>query len=357
MQIVDAHLHLFDLEQGDYAWLKPHNAPHWPDKSLINKNVKESDLTLAPPFSLGGFVHIEAGFDNQQPWREIAWLEANCQLAFKAVAFIDILLPPERFKQEVKRLLEFSSVVGCRYILEQQALHLLKQTIVLDNLAELARNGLSFDLQMGLEQQDAVACVCQLMQQVPTLKVIINHAGWPPAQHNNQTPESINWRLGLTKLGAFKQCAIKCSGWEMTDRNYLASWPLKVIELCLEAFDIERVMLASNFPLCQFSQPYAALWQAYSAALDKIEANHKPLTKKQRAPLLRNNLLRDNLLRDNLLRDNLLRDNLLRDNLLRDNLLRDNLLRDNLLRDNLLRDNLLRDNLLRDNALLWYKFT
>ena len=99
MQIIDPHVHLFDLAKGQYLWLKPENEPFWPDKAVINKNFSASDLSLSAPLSLYGFVHIEAGFDNLEPWREIAWLEQNCQDNFRAVAMLDITLSPAMFNE------------------------------------------------------------------------------------------------------------------------------------------------------------------------------------------------------------------------------------------------------------------
>lgn len=281
MQVIDAHLHLFDLEQGDYAWLAQHNPPFWPDKSLLRNNFTEQDISLSAPLALAGFVHLEAGFDNQQPWREIAWLESHCQLPFKAVAYIDLLLPNEQFAQHLQRLLEFRSLVGCRYIFDEQAAHLLDNPDVLQNLTQLGRHDLSFDLQMDIAQLESVTRLCQVMAKNPALRVIVNHAGWPPYQgekidvNANNGQNWLNWQKGLGKLGAFKQCAIKCSGWEMSERDYQAPWPQDVIKQCLAAFDINRVMLASNFPLCQFSQTYRGLWQDYLQILQKLGLDEK----------------------------------------------------------------------------------
>ena len=90
IKIIDPHLHLFNIEQGDYSWLKPQCPPFWPDKPLINKNFVEADLLLPHAMHLAGFVHIEAGFDNQQPWREIDWWQQDYTLHFTRVAFADI---------------------------------------------------------------------------------------------------------------------------------------------------------------------------------------------------------------------------------------------------------------------------
>lgn len=116
MKIIDPHLHLFDLSQGEYSWLKPECPPFWSDKPLIAKNFSENDLTLAKPLTLAGFVHIEAGFDNQQPWREIAWLESTCKIPFRSIALLDITLPKALFLTQLESLMTYQSVVGVRYI-------------------------------------------------------------------------------------------------------------------------------------------------------------------------------------------------------------------------------------------------
>ena len=130
MNIIDPHLHLFDLNKGQYHWLKAENPPFWPDKSVIAKNFREQNLKLAPPLNLAGFVHIEAGFDNQQPWREIAWLEQNCQSNFRSVASLDITLMPEIFSQQLDKLLAYKSVVGIRHILDDEALSILELSLI-----------------------------------------------------------------------------------------------------------------------------------------------------------------------------------------------------------------------------------
>ncbi|WDE08350.1 amidohydrolase family protein [Thalassomonas viridans] len=272
--IIDPHLHLFDLSRGDYFWLAPHNPPFWQDKAKIHRSFTESDLTPAP-LKLAGFVHIEAGFDNDCPWREIAYLEQSCRLPFKSVAFIDIALEEKLFDQQLKRLLTYPSVAGCRYILDQDPAGLLRRPRVQSNITRLAEAGLSFDLQMPLSDSKAVSAFAGILEQTPALKVIINHAGWPP-YHSQPvaTDEDNAWQAGLERLSCFPSVAVKCSGWEMARRQYKMSWAKSVISRCLSAFGHQRVMLASNFPLCLFSGSYAGLWQDYlTLALSEKQLN------------------------------------------------------------------------------------
>lgn len=278
-KIIDPHLHFFELSLGHYHWLKEGAAPYWPDKANIRQNFHEKALTLNQETTLAGFVHIEAGFDNVQPWREIAWLESSCTLPFKTVAGIDLTLNKDDFVTQSSRVAQYQSVVGCRHILDEQAYSLLCQKNVQDNLAYLARNHLSFDLQMSLNDKPAVDSLIQILENLPSLRLIINHAGWPPitsTETHRKTQQSTwqQWQSSLEALSAFKHCAIKCSGWEMLDRQYKSQWQFDIISQCIHAFGDKRVMLASNFPLVLLKQDYHALWEHYL----KLDLTQKQIT-------------------------------------------------------------------------------
>lgn len=267
-QIIDPHLHFFELCQGHYQWLKEESPPYWPDKFKLRQDFHEDALILNQGTELAGFVHIEAGFDNEQPWREIAWLESSCTLPFKSVAAIDLTLQQAAFIDHIKQLKHCPSVVSCRHILEDQACALLSQKSVQNNLAYLAENQLSFELQMPLSHKPAVDLLTEILKKHPKLRIIINHAGWPPL--NTETVSNVKipsawqeWQNSLTALSQFEQCAIKCSGWEMAKRDYKKQWQHTVINQCLNAFGDKRVMLASNFPLVLLAQDYHTLWDHY----------------------------------------------------------------------------------------------
>jgi len=272
MKIIDPHLHLFNLKQGEYHWLKANNAPFWPDKALINKNFSEMNLQLSAPLELTGFVHIEAGFDNVQPWQELQWLEQSCNIPFKSIAFIDITLPEHAFVTQLKQLMQCKSLAGCRYILDENAAALLTSHTVTSNLNLLANAQLIFEVQMPLDDKKSICALSQILSGAPALNIVINHAGWPT--DCNFT----DWQKGLEQLSQFSQCALKCSGWEMTNRQYNREWQQKVLMCCLNTLGYKRVMLASNFPLCLFSQSsYQTYWQTLLAlpVINQLNAYEK----------------------------------------------------------------------------------
>ncbi|MCC5853606.1 MAG: amidohydrolase, partial [Alkalimonas sp.] len=61
LDIIDPHLHVWQLSAGDYHWLRPNNTPHWPEKAVLQQDFLPANLALQSPFRLLGAVHIEAG--------------------------------------------------------------------------------------------------------------------------------------------------------------------------------------------------------------------------------------------------------------------------------------------------------
>lgn len=267
MKIIDPHVHLFDLTQGDYFWLKPENEPFWSDKATIYQDFDLSHLTLSDDIELAGIVHIEAGFDNENPWREIIWLEQLWQtkqytVQLKTIAFIDITLSTDEFDEQIARLKALKSVVGCRYILDDNAGKLLQHHQVIRNLEILYELDWLFELHISINDTQTLHHIVNFCEEVKTPKMIINHCGFPPSMSDFQHWHK--WRHHIEQLAQFDHLAIKCSGWEMTDRNYNFEEIISCITQVIRYFGAERTMLASNFPLTLFSQSYEMLWSSYA---------------------------------------------------------------------------------------------
>ena len=216
------------------------------------------------PLELEGFVHVEAGFDNQQPWREIDWLEQHCRLPFRSVAFADFALGADTFTRHIEQLCQRPSVRGVRHILDEQADALLNAPQVAGHFNVLQEHNLSFDAQLFLTDSAAVSGLINILEH-SEVRVIINHAGWAPSFTDKEVWQS--WADNLKQLARHPQVAIKLSGWEMANTAWTIDDIKPVLELCLELFSDRRVMLASNFPLCSWSYSPQALWQNYAQFL------------------------------------------------------------------------------------------
>jgi predicted TIM-barrel fold metal-dependent hydrolase len=177
------------------------------------------------------------------------------------VAFADITATT--LVAHLDQLKQFRSVIGIRYILDEQAEQILRSELTHRHFALLSDYEFSFDAQLSLTDVQAIEQLVVLANKHKTLRIIINHAGWPPA--HNDINGQIEWKLNLQKLAKCENIAIKLSGWEMTNRTWQPQHATDVIENCLATLGDTRVMLASNFPLCLFAMSYTDLWNTYAA--------------------------------------------------------------------------------------------
>jgi L-fuconolactonase len=276
-KIIDPHLHFFALEKGQYHWLKPQNPPFWPDKQKINRSFSEQDLSLGAEFTLAGFVHIEAGFDNLNPWREIDWLEKSCLLPFKSIAGIDLTAEPSAFKKLIEQVSQYKSVVGVRHILDENAKAILSKPQAKTNLAFLAKQSLIFELQYEVADFKQHQAVMAILSDLPTLKCVLNHAGFCPIN----APE--NWQKHLLALAKRPNCWIKVSGWEMLDRHYPKKTMAKRLAFLVKVFTHDKIMFASNFPLVLLQKSYLACWQDHCALSFEPDLSQKLLYENAKA--------------------------------------------------------------------------
>lgn len=265
MQIIDPHLHLFDLSRGQYNWLRAENPPAWPDKSKICRNFSEPDLLLGSDFELSGYVHLEAGFDNQASWREVDWLEEQASLPLRTVAHLDIRLTQEAFAEGLEQLEQRRSVVGVRHIFDDAVTELIEHPNTLENLALLAAKNLHFELQFETQNENHCREVAGLIAALPELDFVLNHAGFSPT-----SPTAVGYstsRLGLEQLAKRPNLSVKSSGFEMLNRAFNPGAAAHLTAALCELFGENRVMLASNFPLITLSMSYSDYWTQMTEAL------------------------------------------------------------------------------------------
>ncbi|AEP28307.1 amidohydrolase family protein [Brumicola nitratireducens] len=305
INIIDPHLHLFDLERGQYDWLKAESPPTWPDKKSINNSYSDTDLQKSASFSVGGYVHIEAGFDNELGHREIANVEQRASLPLRSIGFIDITLEPAEFINEFNNQAQYRSTVGIRHIIEtlnsttenallleqdsatsevKRITSLLENDNSYTNLTFLQKHNGIFELQCDVNNRELVVQIFTFFQRLPNLQLVLNHAGFAPSAFdaNGQANAAFdNWKLNTELLTRLPNIAVKCSGFEMVDRVYGKSQIQAVLMHCINVFGLDNVMLASNFPLCEFSVTYEHYWQQVFEVLEQmvndglIKAEHK----------------------------------------------------------------------------------
>lgn len=255
LKIIDPHVHFFNLAEGQYTWLQGENPPAWPNLELIKQPISEKKLLESSDFTLAGIVHIEAGFDNNAPINELNWLTAHLKkLPFKAISYAQLDCAPVQFAKAINALAH-PHLIGIRDITEGADAQRLLNPMCFSNLQTLCQQGLHYEAQFELENTAIAAQLARYAKALPQLKIIINHGGLP----NNID----NWQQSIRMLSAHNNIAIKFSGFELLALN------LQQQQDCFETmfsyFGEQRIMFASNFPVCQINASYNDVWHSHQA--------------------------------------------------------------------------------------------
>lgn len=277
MQVVDPHIHFWDLDTHHYPWLATPGRSFVGDASALKHNYLPDDLLHdAADVEVIKAVHVEANHDPADPVEETRWLQSLAdtgqsvhgiarRLPDGIVAAAD--LSAADVAQTLAAHAAFANTRGIRQILNRHP-NVLYNYVARDylddpawrhNFALLARFGLSFDLQLYPSQMMQATALAHAH---PYIQIIVNHAGM--FVDRDTIGGFRQWRDGLRALAAAPNVAIKISGLAMFDHAWtIESFRPYVLQV-IDTFGIERAMFASNFPVDRLFGAYGSLWHAYA---------------------------------------------------------------------------------------------
>ena len=287
IKIVDAHHHLWDLNNADtkYSWLMvTEGEAFFGDYAAIRKSYLIEDyLEDAKNQNIIKSVHVQAEHDDDKPVNETAWLQNladthSSNLPNAIVAFADFS------KNNVSEILdahqEYKNTRGIRQILsynkdEPKYSHatedFMKNSSWVENFKHIRNRNLSFDIQIYKHQmEDAV----NLANKYNDVLFILNHTG-EPCYQSKEYIES--WEQNMTKLAKCENVVAKISGLGMFDPNWTIDSTRIFVEKTIQTFGIERCMFASNFPVDKIFNSFDTYWNSFKEITKNYSENDKQL--------------------------------------------------------------------------------
>lgn len=192
---IDSHVHVWELERGDYGWIQPSNA------TLYRDYTPEDMKPLLEAFDVGGIVLVQAA-------STVAETEYMLSLADRHPFILGVVgsLDGEDAIATYRRLRAHPAFVGVRLNggrLEPFATR-PEQTRILEALAE---DGAAVDL---LVRPNDLPNAERLLERIPGLKAVVDHLGNPAIEAPPE--ERTAWRDGIARLAAYPNVAVKLSG-------------------------------------------------------------------------------------------------------------------------------------------------
>jgi predicted TIM-barrel fold metal-dependent hydrolase len=281
--MVDAHMHLWDLDKIRYPWLTPPlPVGITGDVSSIAKTYLLDDYLRDAGESgnlrVAKVVHVEAGANPADSLKETRWLQSVADTRGYPHALV---AHAELNHPNVESLLaehaSHRNVRGIRQILNWHPdpkktytpRDLLTDPAWQRGFALLRKYGLSFDLQIYPGQMQAAA---ELASRHPDTPLILNHTGMPV---DRDAAGLQAWRVGMQVLAQRPNVAVKISGLAMLDWQWTTDSLRPFVEQTLEIFGSDRCLFASNFPVDRLFGAFARQFSAYEVLTATLSATER----------------------------------------------------------------------------------
>jgi L-fuconolactonase len=241
---IDTHQHFWQYNKREYTWMSD-------DMDRLRRNFLPADLEpLMREAGIQGTVVVQA----RQTIEETAWL---LNLAEKhsfiqaVVGWIDLcsdaaIAQLEKFAVNPK----FRAV---RHVLHDEPDdYFMLRPEFLSGLSHLRRFGLTYDLLLFPRH---LPVACQVVARFPEHTFVLDHIAKPTIR----TKEIEPWARDLKMLATFPNVACKISGL-VTEASW-DSWRAEdfdsYLEVVLEAFGPNRLMVGSDWPVCTVAANYS----------------------------------------------------------------------------------------------------
>lgn len=269
-KIIDAHHHLWDLDDIKHTWLAEKGVIRFfGDPAPIQKNYFVPDFRRDHgDLNVVGSVHIQCGVALEHNVKETAFVQAQHDahgMVNAVVAFCDLTDP--EVEAELDQQQTFKNLRGIRQIVGRDAVEdaklgtnaLLETNQFKEGLRILIKRNLSFDLQLTPPLLKAAA---KLFKSIDELPVAICHAGSP----QDFSKEGMkHWEAGLRDFAEHENAICKISGLGMFDQSWTIESLRERVLRVIDIFGPERTAFGSNFPVDKLYATYADTFGAFLA--------------------------------------------------------------------------------------------
>jgi predicted TIM-barrel fold metal-dependent hydrolase len=275
--MIDTHQHLLYPKQFNYEW-----AADFP--ALQGAFHLEDYWTAAESCDIEGTLFMEVDVDAKQSGDEARFFcECAAEPANRILGVIASARPEDAGFDAYLDSIAHSKLKGIRRVLHTQPDALSQSPRFKENIASLAKRGLSFDVCV---QQGQLAIALELAQACPDVRFILDHCGVPSiAEHTTTDCESWQqWQSGIRAIAAQPNVACKFSGitaYAQPEQRSVEGLRPYLTEI-LEAFGTSRIVWGGDWPVCNLADGLPSWCQLTNSLL-------ADLSEDEQTQILRNN--------------------------------------------------------------------
>ncbi len=277
--IVDAHHHLWHLDEGRYPWLQDaYDARRFflGDYAALRQDFGAAayrERTAGLPIT--ATVHVEAERARDESLAETAWLhEMHGRHGFPNAVVAHVDFAAEDVDEQLRRHAAFPLVRGvrCKPLTSAHANEsvwgrpgTMQDEGWLAGLARLPGHGLSWDLRVPYWH---LAEAAEVAARFPALPIVLEHAGLP---WDRGAAGLARWRQGMEALAEQPRVEVKLSEFGLPAARWDRASNVGVIRDTLAIFGWRRCMFASNLPVSGLRTAMPELIATVAEALSPLD--------------------------------------------------------------------------------------
>jgi L-fuconolactonase len=262
--LIDSHVYFWDPQRLRYPWLEEVDA--------LNRPYLPTDLPASGDgWQIERMVVVQAGTRGEAALDEVDWIFslAKQDTRISGIVAFAPLADADGASAILEQLASRPLVRGVRRPILNEPAGFTAQPSFVVGVGLLAQYGYSFDLAASPHQLPEVI---DLVGQCPDVWFALDNAGRPDLSDDLDT-----WRAQITALAAMGNVYCKVSG--LVTGAKAAQWgPADLqpyVDHLLEAFGVQRLMYASDWPLMLLGTDYSRWASALLAATARLSDSEK----------------------------------------------------------------------------------
>lgn len=245
MQHLDAHIHLWELDDGEHFWMRE-------KIDGLHRDFTEDDLRrLRAKCGVGGAIVVQAYHTIRETQKWLQRAEKSDQLA-GVVGWADLF--SENLEDQLREYRKSPKFAGLRPLPPDTfGGDWLSDPRSKDSIRKLQALDVSVDT---LQRVENLPRARAFFRELPGLRLVLNHGGRPAVMTGILKP----WRSEVLAFARETSAVVKCSGLiERAGVEWSKDSVKPYVATLVEAFGTKRVMFATNWPVMTISSTYD-LW-------------------------------------------------------------------------------------------------
>jgi L-fuconolactonase len=258
---IDAHQHFWKYSPQSHAWIND-------EMAVLKRDFMPSDLKpLLDAAGFDGCVAVQAS-QTEAETQFLLDLAAENPFILGVVGWVD--LKAFNVEERLRHFAENPRFCGVRHVLQDEPddAYMLHPDFV-HGISLLRRFGLTYDI---LIYPKHLSVAAQLVEKFPDQPFVLDHLAKPLIRERIIS----DWKEGIRELAKHPNVSCKLSG--MVTEAAWHTWKpadfQPYLEVALDAFGPDRLLIGSDWPVCLLSADYSQtmqLVQDYMAAFSEEE--------------------------------------------------------------------------------------